>query len=96
MSIEIPDFNKIQDESNIDYLAMLDDCYVDLSVEMERPKILLSVGSHEYKGTFYPTPIMTEGEFSAIIAVSKAKKSFLNLLCWVLILEAMQIYYFLI
>lgn len=77
-AIEIPDFSKLQDKIQVDYLSMLDECYVDLSLEIERPKILISVGQHEYKGNYYPTPIMTEGEFSAVIAVSKAKKSFLK------------------
>ena len=67
--------NKIED---IDYLSMLDECVVDLDVEVKQPNILLSIGKHEYKGNYYPTPIMTEGEFSAIIAQSKAKKSFLK------------------
>jgi len=67
--------NKIED---VDYLSMLDECVVDLDVEVKQPSILLSIGKHEYKGNYYPTPIMTEGEFSAIIAQSKAKKSFLK------------------
>jgi len=61
-----------------DYDAMLKECFVDLSEEMPKPEILLSIGEHEYKGNFYPTPIMTAGEFSAIVAQSKAKKSFLK------------------
>lgn len=61
-----------------DYSKMLNECHVDLSEEMPRPEILLSIGSHEYKGQMYDTPIMTAGEFSAIIAQSKAKKTFLK------------------
>ena len=67
-----------ENEVSLDYSKMLNDCYVDLSEEMPRPEILLSIGEHEYKGNFYPTPIMTAGEFSAIVAQSKAKKSFLK------------------
>ena len=62
----------------IDYATMLNECFVDLSEEMIKPEILLSIGEHEYKGNNYPTPIMTAGEFSAIVAQSKAKKSFLK------------------
>jgi len=62
----------------IDYATMLNECFVDLSEEMIKPEILLSIGEHEYKGNSYPTPIMTAGEFSAIVAQSKAKKSFLK------------------
>jgi hypothetical protein len=45
---------------------------------MPRPEIILSIGDYQYKGEHYPNPIMTAGEFSAIIAQSKAKKSFLK------------------
>ena len=57
------------------YSQLENDCFVDLSLEMPKPEILLSIGQHEYKGNFYDTPIMTAGEFSAIVAESKAKKS---------------------
>lgn len=61
-----------------DYADIANQCYVDLSEEMPHPEILLSIGTHHYKGREYPTPIMTAGEFSAIIATSKAKKTFLK------------------
>jgi len=73
-AIEIPTDTVL----DVDYSKMLNDCYCDLSEEMPRPEILLSIGEHEYKGNNYPTPIMTAGEFSAIIAQSKAKKTFLK------------------
>lgn len=62
----------------IDFLAIQNECYVDLSEEMPSPEILISIGEHEYKNKMYPTAVMTAGEFSAIVAVSKAKKSFLK------------------
>jgi len=62
----------------INFEQLENDCFVDLSVEMPRPEILLSIGQHEYRGNMYDTPIMTAGEFSAIVAESKAKKSFLK------------------
>lgn len=74
------DFNELGSTNNdtFDYKSIAESCYVDLSIEMPRPEILLSIGQHQYKGFYYPTPIMTAGEFSAIVAVSKAKKSFLK------------------
>lgn len=75
------DFNELSAGSEIqelDYSQLANECYVDLSEEMPHPEILLSIGQHEYKNQFYDTPIMTAGEFSAIVAVSKAKKSFLK------------------
>lgn len=70
--------NKQIDVELIDYLKIVSDCYIDLSEEMPKPEILLSIGEHRYKDKFYPTAVMTSGEFSAIVAVSKAKKSFLK------------------
>lgn len=52
--------------------------YVDLSEEITPPDILLSIGTHPYKGIDYPTCLWSSGEFSAIIAESKNKKSFLK------------------
>lgn len=78
--IEIPtiNLNQPQAEPEIDISKIAVDCYVDLSEEMEHPEIILSIGQHEYKGKFYDTPIMTAGEFSAITATSKSKKTFLK------------------
>lgn len=76
------DFNEleknIESVSEIDFDKLEKSCFVDLSEEMPHPEILLSIGEHEYKGNYYPTPIMTAGEFSAIIATSKSKKTFLK------------------
>lgn len=79
MELNFDDLDKTKkDVIQIDYSKIAQDCFVDLSEEMPHPEILLSIGMHEYKGGFYPTPIMTAGEFSAIVAQSKAKKSFLK------------------
>lgn len=77
------DFNELDntiksDEQIIDFSVLFNDCLIDLSEEMPKPEIVLSIGNYEYKGEYYPNPIMTAGEFSAIIAQSKAKKSFLK------------------
>jgi hypothetical protein len=52
--------------------------YVDLSEELLPPDTLLSIGEHTYKGNSYPTSLCTTSEFSAIIAESKKKKSFIK------------------
>jgi len=76
------DFNELENKINevevIDFSKIENDCFVDLSEEMPHPEILLSIGQHEYKGNFYDTAIMTAGEFSAIVATSKSKKTFLK------------------
>jgi hypothetical protein len=76
--IEIPNFDNTQPENEFDFKKVFDSCFVDLSVEIERPEILLSIGQHEYKKNMYPTAVMTAGEFSAIVATSKSKKTFLK------------------
>ena len=63
-------------QPEIDIKSIINSCYVDLSEEMPHPEILLSIGTHEYKGQIFDTPIMTAGEFSAITATSKSKKTF--------------------
>lgn len=69
---------KVDNSDELDYLKLSTDCEVNLSEEVKEPEILLSIGEHTYKGEIFPTSIMTAGEFSAIVAVSKAKKSFLK------------------
>lgn len=79
MDLNFDELDKAKvDEELLDYLKIVSDCYIDLSEEMPKPEILLSIGEHQYKNKWYPTPVMTSGEFSAIVAVSKAKKSFLK------------------
>lgn len=65
-------------ENGLSFEEILKKSEVDLSEELEKPEILLSIGQHEYKGNFYDTSVCTAGEFSAIVARSKAKKSFLK------------------
>jgi hypothetical protein len=78
MNLDFDALENISNEIEIDFDKLEKDCFVDLSEEMLHPEILLSIGQHEYKGNFYDTPIMTAGEFSAIVATSKSKKTFLK------------------
>lgn len=72
------DYVKSQEEEIIDYSKLEFECNVNLDEEILYPEILLSIGEHEYRNNYYPTPIMTAGEFSAIVATSKSKKTFLK------------------
>lgn len=79
MELNFNELEKNNVEPNlIDVKSLEVSCYVDLSDEILHPEIILSIGQHEYKGKFYDTPIMTTGEFSAIVATSKSKKTFLK------------------
>lgn len=69
----------LQEAFDDSYFAQLTEkCKVDLSVDIDRPETLISIGEHEFEGRTYDTPVMTAGEFSAITGVSKVKKSFLK------------------
>lgn len=63
-------------EKDFDYEKIFQSCFVDLSEELMRPPIALSIGEHTYKSNWFPNPTFTYGEFSAIVAASKSKKTF--------------------
>lgn len=63
-------------ESSFDYKKAHDKYLVDLSEELMLPPTALSIGTHDYKGITYPNNTFSYGEFSAIVAASKSKKTF--------------------
>ena len=74
---------KTQDEKEIErmYFTELDDeCYIDLSEEIEYPEVAISYGTHSYNTRngvkTYPTPIITYGNIAIVQAQPKAGKSF--------------------
>jgi len=60
------------------YKKNYNDCFIDLNQTIERPKIALSIGTYSYNDTLQYNPTFTYGEFSAIVAPSKTKKTFLK------------------
>ena len=78
MDLDFDELKSIEAEVEINYNDLEASSYVDLSEDLKPPELLLSIGTHDYKGVQYPTAVQTAGEFSAIVAVSKAKKSFLK------------------
>lgn len=67
-----------KDGPSMDFEALKKQTFVDLTVKLERPETLVSIGEHHYKNNVYPTSVMTAGEFSMIVAPSKTKKSYLK------------------
>lgn len=67
-----------KDGPKIDFEALKKLTFVDLTVKLERPETLISIGEHSFKNANYPTSVMTAGEFSLLVAPSKTKKSFLK------------------
>lgn len=78
MNFDLDALKSNEEVNTYDFKEMFNKAYVDLSEELQKPEILISIGEHYYKNNYYPTSAMTSGEFSAIVAPSKSKKSFLK------------------
>ncbi len=63
-------------EETFDYKKTFSKCLIDLSEELMLPPTALAIGTHEYKGKEYDNNTFSYGEFSAIVAASKSKKTF--------------------
>lgn len=63
-------------DASFNYDEIHNRCLVDLDTEMMLPPTALSIGEHDYKGDSYVNNTFTYGEFSAIVAGSKNKKTF--------------------
>lgn len=72
----IQEVNSQTQEPNFNYNGIHDKCLVNLDTEMMLPPTALSIGKHDYKGEAYVNNTFTYGEFSAIVAGSKNKKTF--------------------
>lgn len=57
---------------------LMNRAYIDLSLDIPKPEILISIGYHSYKGKTYDTCACSAGEASAIVAPSKSYKTFLK------------------
>jgi hypothetical protein len=60
----------------IDYKTMFKEALVDPAEEIKPQPIALSIGYTDYRGTNYPTPFGSYGDFSCIVGASKSKKTF--------------------
>lgn len=60
----------------IDFNKILQDSYIDPSEEMKPQPVAISIGTSEYKGTNYPIPFGSYGDFSCIVGASKSRKTF--------------------
>ncbi|HET8736223.1 MAG TPA: hypothetical protein VFM69_06475 [Pricia sp.] len=63
-------------ESDFDYRKAHDQYLIDLSVDLRPAPTALGIGHHDYKGNSYLNNTFSYGEFSAIVAASKSKKTF--------------------
>jgi hypothetical protein len=77
MSIEIPKFETITpDLITTDFKKLFNESFVDPSEELKPQPIAISIGISEYKGTNFPIPFGSYGDFSCIVGASKSRKTF--------------------
>jgi hypothetical protein len=60
----------------VDFLDILKNSFVDPAEEIKPQPVAISIGSSEYKGTHYPIPFGSYGDFSCIVGASKSRKTF--------------------
>ena len=61
---------------SVDFKSMYKDALIDAAEVIKPQPIALSIGYTNYKGTNYPTPFGSYGDFSCIVGASKSKKTF--------------------
>jgi hypothetical protein len=61
---------------SVDFLDILKNSFVDPAEEIKPQPVAISIGSSEYKGTHYPIPFGSYGDFSCIVGASKSRKTF--------------------
>ena len=65
-------------EPVLDFKKMLIEAEIKRGEKIFQAPVALSIGNHFYKGTQYPTPFGTYGNFSCIVGASKSMKTFLK------------------
>jgi len=62
--------------NNVDFKNIFADALIDPSEELKQQPIAISIRESEYKGTLYPIPFGSYGDFSCIVGASKSRKTF--------------------
>lgn len=77
MNLDFSELDKnINEPLSIDFKEMFSNTLIDPSEELKPQPIALSIGTSNYKGTEYPIPFGSYGDFSCIVGASKSKKTF--------------------
>lgn len=77
MNLDFSELDKnITEPLSIDFKEMFNKALIDPSEEIKPQPIALSIGTTNYKGTEYPIPFGSYGDFSCIVGASKSKKTF--------------------
>ena len=72
------DLNVIENIGKLDCSKVHSESFVDVTEEIPKPPIALSIGEVEYGQTRYDCAFGTYGNFSCITGASKAKKTFIK------------------
>ena len=74
--IIIPDTSELITSLETDFKKIFNEALIDPSEELKPQPIALSIRESEYKGTLYPIPFGSYGDFSCIVGASKSRKTF--------------------
>lgn len=69
---------KGKEPEKVDFKQLEKKCFVDVTAEIKREPIALSIGTYIYKGNEYHIPFGTYGNFSCLVGASKSMKTFLK------------------
>lgn len=67
-----------EEKAGLDFAQMAKDAFIDVSEELPRQPVAISIGHSEYKGNHYPIPFGSYGDYSCIVGSSKSRKTFLK------------------
>ena len=74
--IIIPETTELITSFETDFKKIFQESLIDPSEELKPQPIALSIRESEYKGTLYPIPFGSYGDFSCIVGASKSRKTF--------------------
>lgn len=78
MKLDASKILKNETDGALNFAELEQSSFIDVSVEIKRQPIALSFGTYQYKGTSYPVPFGSYGDFSCIVGASKSMKTFLK------------------
>jgi len=74
--IEINSETSLLIPSEVDFKKIFQEALIDPSEEIKQQPIAISIRESDYKGTLYPIPFGSYGDFSCIVGASKSRKTF--------------------
>ena len=74
--IEINSETSLLIPSKVDFKKIFQEALIDPSEEIKQQPIAISIRESDYKGTLYPIPFGSYGDFSCIVGASKSRKTF--------------------